>query len=185
MIPVGRGHCKKGVKRSEPQADAPGMGPVRQILVLGLLVLASGCQSPPRDPGDMARTYLEAGRYDDAVREIGIAVRARPRDPALRIEAARISAEAGDVEHAVQHLEVALSIAPRDPEISILLGELERDRDNLPDAYVAFRRAAELAPDDVRAISGLALSAEALGFEREANDAYAQWSRLEKDAPAY
>jgi Flp pilus assembly protein TadD len=131
----------------------------------------------------MARTYLEAGRHEDAIREITIAVRARPRDPALRMEAARISAEAGDVDRAIQHLEVALSIAPRDAEVSIVLGELERDRDNLPDAYVAFRRATELAPDDVRAVSGLALSAEALGFEREASAAYAQWAQLEKDAP--
>ena len=155
-------------------------------IALGTLV-AVGCQSPNRDPGDMARAYLEAGRYPEAVREIGLAVRARPRDPALRMEAARISIEAGDVERAIQQLEVALSIAPRDPEVSILLGELERDRRNLPDAYVAFRRATALAPDDLRAISGLALSAEALGFEREAREAYARWAQIEKtqgDVPA-
>jgi Flp pilus assembly protein TadD len=159
----------------------PGMTALRLFAALALLALAGGCQSPARDPGAMARTYLEAGRDEDAIREIDIAVRARPRDPALRVEAAHISAEAGDTERAIQHLEVALSIAPRDAEVSILLGELERDRNNLPDAYVAFRRAAELAPDDIRAVSGLALSAEALGFEREASEAYAQWSRLEGD----
>jgi Flp pilus assembly protein TadD len=44
---------------------------------------------------------------------------------------------------------------------------------------VAFRRAAELAPDDLRAVSGLARAADNLGFEEEAEAAYARWTQLE------
>jgi hypothetical protein len=36
-----------------------------------------------------------------------------------------------------------------------------------------------LAPDDVRAISGLALFAEALGFDDEAAQAYERWEDLD------
>jgi Flp pilus assembly protein TadD len=49
---------------------------------------------------------------------------------------------------------------------------------------VAYRRAAEIAPDDVRAVSGLALTADTLGFEEEARVAYARWAELERELDA-
>jgi len=49
---------------------------------------------------------------------------------------------------------------------------------------VAYRRAAELAPDDIRAVSGLALTADTLGFEDEARVAYARWAELERELDA-
>jgi Flp pilus assembly protein TadD len=146
------------------------------------LLASSACVSPPgRDAAAAARADLAAGRHDEAAREIERAVREDPSDVALRREAARILAKAGYDEPAVEQLEAALQLAPANPEISIQLGQLEQSRSNLPDAYVAFRRAADLAPDDIRAISGLALSAEALGFEAEARDAYARWAELERE----
>lgn len=146
-----------------------------------VLCLLAACAGPgPRDPAAQADASLAAGRVDDAVRQIELAVRQRPRDPGLRQQAARILTRAGELERAVVHLEVGLQLAPSDPEISIQLGTLEQRRGNLPDAYVAFRRAADLAPDDLRAVSGLALSAEALGFEEEAAASYARWAELER-----
>jgi Flp pilus assembly protein TadD len=149
------------------------------LLALGLLAACAGPGT--RDPAALANASLAAGRVDDAVREIELAVRQRPRDPALRRQAAHIYTRADELERAVVHLEVALQLAPSDPEISVQLGTLEQRRGNLPDAYVAFRRAAELAPDDLRAVSGLALSAEALGFEEEAAASYARWAELERE----
>jgi Flp pilus assembly protein TadD len=46
---------------------------------------------------------------------------------------------------------------------------------------VAFRRAAELAPTEIRAVSGLALAADKLGFEEEADAAYTRWTQLENE----
>jgi Flp pilus assembly protein TadD len=147
------------------------------------ILLALACAGPAhRDPGAIAKAYLDAGRVDEAVREVELAVRTHPTDVALRRQAGRIQARAGDLERAVAHLEVALSIAPNDADVSIDLGELEQSRENTADAYVAFRRAQELAPDDIRAVQGLALSAEALGFSEEAADAYARWAELERQA---
>jgi Flp pilus assembly protein TadD len=150
-------------------------------LVLGL-VCGVGCASPFQDdPGAVAAAYAAAGRYQEAAREIELAVRARPRDPSLRRQAAQIQAQAGNLARAIGHLElVAVELAPADATAWIGLGELEKQRDNLADAYVAFRRAAELAPDDIRAVSGLALTADSLGFEEEAEAAYATWAELER-----
>jgi cytochrome c-type biogenesis protein CcmH/NrfG len=61
------------------------------------------------------------------------------------------------------------------------LGDLETRRDNAADAYVAYRRASELAPDEIRAVAGLALAAERLGFDAEAEAAYARWATLEAE----
>jgi len=154
-------------------------------LALGLAAaggLALGCAStPPRDPGALAATYASQERWPEAAREIELAIRANPEDASLRRRAARIYQRAGNVEKGIGHLEVGIQIAPEDPELWIRLGGLENARANLPDAYVAYRRAAELAPTDIRAVSGLALAADSLGFEAEAESAYALWAELERD----
>ena len=147
------------------------------ILVLGLLFACAGPQTS-RAPGDIAAAYQSAGRLQEASREIELAIRVRPRDIALRRQAAQIYVEADRADRAVEHLEAAIQLAPSDGALWIDLAEIERDRDNTADAYVAFRRASALAPTDVRAISGLALSAENLGFSEEASAAYAKWAEL-------
>jgi tetratricopeptide (TPR) repeat protein len=151
--------------------------------LIGALVLCIGaCRTTgPDTPQTATEIYLDAGRYRDAAREAEQDIRVKPDDVALRKLAARAHAGAGNPERAIEHLEIAFDLAPADAETSVLLGEIEQKRGNLPDAYVAFRRAAQLDPDDIRAWSGLALSAEALGFEEEAADAYARWARLEQE----
>jgi Flp pilus assembly protein TadD len=163
----------------------------RRLLPLVLAVTAAaGCASVerPSDAEAIATAYAEAGRYAEAAREIELAVRARPEDAALRRRAAGIQAEAGNLPVAVDHLEVAIRLVPANAESWIALGEVETRRRNPPDAYVAFRRAASLAPDDVRAVAGLAIAADSLGFDEEADGAYARWAELERardpEAPA-
>jgi Flp pilus assembly protein TadD len=154
-------------------------------VLLGL-VLFIGCASPPPpDPGAVAAAYAEAGHYEEAAREIDLAVRSHPRDTQLRKQAAHIHERAGNMGRAVGHLEAALQLAPSDPEIWIALGDIETQRDNTADAYVAYRRAAELAPREIRAVAGLALAADNLGFEEEAEAAYARWAALEAELGVY
>ena len=150
-----------------------------------VLLLASAlvaCSSPPpRDPGAVAATYAAAGRYADAAREADLAVRSHPEDTGLRRRAAEYHARAGSVERAIDHLEMIVNnVAPQDAAAWVQLADLERKRENITDAYVAYRRAAELAPEDIRAVSGLALTADSLGFDDEARDAYARWAELER-----
>ena len=68
---------------------------------------------------------------------------------------------------------------PGNLEITLLMGELEQQQGNPANAYVAFRRASRQDPASLRAVSGLALSAEAPGFEQEAEAAYQRWQALE------
>jgi tetratricopeptide (TPR) repeat protein len=150
-----------------------------EFLILGLcLLFACAAPSTSPAPGDIAAAYQSAGRLQEASREIELAIRVRPRDIALRRQAAQIYIEADRADRAIGHLEAAIQLAPSDGAIWIELAEIERDRENTADAYVAYRRAAVLAPDDVRAVSGLALSAENLGFSEEASAAYAKWAEL-------
>jgi protein O-GlcNAc transferase len=158
---------------------------LRCLPAIGLaLALAAvpGCANPfAADPGAVAAAYEQAGRYDEAAREIELAVRSHPRNAALRRQAARIYAEGGHLDRALGHLEVvAVDLAPGDAEAWIQIGDLEKQRGNIDDAYVAFRRAAQLAPDDIRAVSGLALTADSLGFDEEAEAAYTRWAELER-----
>ena len=131
---------------------------------------------------DTGWTWQRAGEVELAVGEIELAIRVHPRDLSLRRQAARIYVEAGRDDRAVKHLEAAIQLAPRDGGLWIDLAKIERDRENIADAYVAYRRAAALAPTDVRAISGLALSAENLGFFEEASAAYAKWAELKRNS---
>jgi tetratricopeptide (TPR) repeat protein len=170
------GSRQRGLRLGPALASGAALG----LAMAGALTL--GCATPPdRDPGALATTYASQGRWPEAAREIELAIRANPGDPSLRRRAARIYQRAGNVEKGIGHLEVGIQISPQDPELWIRLGGLENARENLPDAYVAYRRAAELAPTDIRAVSGLALAADSLGFETEAEAAYALWADLEKD----
>jgi tetratricopeptide (TPR) repeat protein len=149
------------------------------ISTIGLFLLFA-CAGPPTSPapGDIAAAYQSEGRLQEAAREIELAIRVRPRDIALRRQAARIYIESDRADRAIAHLEAAIQITPRDGALWIDLAEIERDRENTADAYVAYRRASALAPTDVRAVSGLALTAENLGFSEEASAAYAKWAEL-------
>jgi tetratricopeptide (TPR) repeat protein len=144
------------------------------------LVFLFACAGPPTSsaPGDIAAAYQSAGRLQEASREIELAIRVRPRDVSLRRQASRIYLEADRPDRAIEHLESAIQVAPRDGALWIDLAEIERDRQNIADAYVAYRRASTLAPTDLRAVSGLALAAENLGFSEEASAAYARWAEL-------
>ena len=142
----------------------------RTLLVLALVSLLPACATTPTDsdPGAVAAAYAAAGRHVEAAREIDVAVRAHPNDVDLRQQAATIHAGAGDPDQAVGHL----GASPM----------AEKSRQNVADAYIAYRRASELAPEDIRAISGLALTADSLGFADEARVAYARWAELELQA---
>ena len=169
----------RGTMGSRSRSRAVGTAAGAALLLATLLL--PGCGSGYRGPQNVIEVYLEAGRHQDAAREAETAVRRFPDDIELRKLAAKSHAGAGNVDRAIEHLEMTLDLAPSDVETSILLGELEQGRGNLPDAYVAFRRASQLGPGEIRAWSGLALSAEALGFETEAVDAYARWAQLEEE----
>ena len=141
-------------------------------ILLPLLVAALGCANlSASDPASLALEHAAAGRANEAAQIIEEAVAANPRDAELRRVAARLQSAVGGDSVAIAHLEEAVILEPNDAEVWADLAELERKRENFADAYVAYRRASELDPEDVRAVSGLALTAAQLGFDAEARRA--------------
>ena len=147
-----------------------------------VLSFALACAGPPTSPppGDIAATYTAAGRLEEASREIEVAIRTHPQDVSLRRQAAQIYTQTGRTDRAIGHLESAIQLAPRDEPLWIELADLELDRENVADAYVAYRTAAKLEPTDLRAVSGLAITAENLGFTEESRAARARRAELER-----
>jgi Flp pilus assembly protein TadD len=171
-------------------------------------MLTTICAAPkPPDPGSRAAELASEGRFNEAAREIHLAVRSHRNNVALRQQAAEIYAKAGNVNSAVGHLDEAREIIGknrkaledreretgksypkkhaqldrREHRVWMTIGELETERGNMSDAYVAYRNATRLAPDDIGAVSGLALAAERIGFDEEAEAAYSRWSELERE----
>ncbi len=159
---------------------------MRLLPAAALVLLCAACAArlPASDPLALSAEYAAAGRLPEAIRAIEAAISERPNDPALRLRAAELLAEAGKPKRAIAQLESGLEVAPRDAELWVRLGQLERERGNSSDAYVAFRRAVVLDPENLRAVSGLALTASALGFDEEAEEAYARWNELERERGA-
>jgi len=149
------------------------------IVVLSFALACAGPPSAPL-PGDIAAMYTTAGRLEEASREIEVAIRTHPGDISLRRQAVQIYTQTGRTDRAIGHLESAIQLTPRDESLWIELAGLELDRENVSDAYVAYRTAAKLEPSDLRAVSGLAMTAENLGFIEESRAARARWEELER-----
>jgi tetratricopeptide (TPR) repeat protein len=149
---------------------------------VALCAALAACESPtPPGRGSVVDAYIAGGRTLEAVRESERMVRAQPRDAELRLIAARANVAQGDLDRALVHLEMAAELDPSSGEAVIQIGEIEQRRQRIDDAYIAFRRAISIAPNDLRSWKGMALTAEALGFEAEAEKAYARWAELEKE----
>jgi predicted Zn-dependent protease len=147
-----------------------------------VLSFALACATPPSTPlpGDIAATYTKVGRLDEASREIEIAIRTHPKDVSLRRQAVQIYAQNDHTDQAIGHLESAIQLTPRDESLWVELADLELARENVADAYVAYRAAAKLEPTNLRAVSGLATTAEDLGFTEESRAARSRWAELER-----
>jgi tetratricopeptide (TPR) repeat protein len=153
------------------------------VLLVACVAAAAACESkpPPKpSPGALVEQYLAQGNRLEAMRESERLVRANPRNAELRMVAARANEAQGDLDRAMEHLAVAEELDPTNGEAVIRMGEIDQKRNRMDDAYISFRRAISVAPNDVRAWKGMAMTAEALGFDAEAEKAYTRWAELEK-----
>lgn len=130
--------------------------------------------------------YRRRGRMEDMGRVAGQALRIRPDDLGLLLDAAAAWVEAGDHKRALQHLQTAFNADPKEPRTLDLLGralegvgqiekawkvllELARvaaDRAEIQQEVDALRRAVRLVPQDV-------------DLRRRLTDAELRLSRLE------
>ncbi|MBW1684523.1 MAG: tetratricopeptide repeat protein [Deltaproteobacteria bacterium] len=197
---AGAGYRRKAFIKVDSQADnGAGISPDASLLFSDTCARAGPHGGLRHGPGLRPRyggrglrrgRSLRRGFARDRARRPGAPGRRRAATPGRPHpgpggrQAAHIQARAGRAPKAIGHLETAIQLAPSDADVWIQLAGLENGRENTADAYVAYRRAAELAPDDIRAVSGLALTADTLGFEDEARVAYARWAELERELDA-
>lgn len=91
-------------------------------------------------------------------------------DPFAYAERMRLRLQETDPEEAVRQLEKIIKVGRRktNPHLHLLLGDLRRRAGDEPAATVAYRRALELAPENIFALSHLLFSLRRLGEKEEA-----------------
>lgn len=93
----------------------------------------------------LAQRHLEAGRLDDAERELNAAMATTPGGPAAYLLAVRIHLERGQLAEAREAIAAARSRTD-DPEVDYLEGLLEQRYGNMDAALTAYTHAAAKAP---------------------------------------
>jgi len=90
------------------------------------------------------RTQLD---YDQALRELGIALEARPSDAGFETTIASVYRRAGDMERALEHFEVGAELDPRSAMAPYSVGETLMLQRRYDEARLWLRRAMEIRPD--------------------------------------
>jgi predicted Zn-dependent protease len=129
-------------------------------------------------PSLEAAIYADQGRMAEAVREVEIALRRRPDDPALLAQAADLYLRADAPRRALAALEHATFVRPGDADVwERYAAVAERCRD-VEGAYVGYRRALALDEDRAVALAGFARTARSLGILDEAKQAERRLQKL-------
>lgn len=175
---IGLGRAADAARAARRVADLSPGEPVLRLKVAELLEASGNPQGAAAVYQEVAEEYRRRGRPDEVGRIAEMALRLRPDDAALLLDAAAARVEAGEHKRALVHLQLAFSQAPRDPRTLGLLArslegvgqpekavkvlsELARIAADTGDPAVeadALRRASALAPDDadIRTRLGLA-----------------------------
>ena len=113
------------------------------------------------------RSALAAGMYRDAVLELEAALAGEWDNPDYLRWAAEARAAEGDYKSALVRLRYLAALEPENAEALLRSGDVALLAGEPEQAEAAFMGAGEIAPDDARAVEGVARSARARGdFER-------------------
>ncbi|MES2642546.1 MAG: tetratricopeptide repeat protein [Myxococcota bacterium] len=165
---IGAGRALDAAKAARRVAEqSPGEPPLR-LKVAELLEAGGDVNGAALAYQEVAEEYRRRGRPDEVGRIAEMALRLKPDDIGLLLDAAAARVEANDYKRALVHLQLAFGQAPREPRTLDLLArafegvgqgekalkvlsELSRvaaDRGNPTAEADALRRAARLAPTD-------------------------------------
>ncbi len=148
----------------DPAGAASRFGLASFLLSHGLdLAVSEFREAASLDP-DLPDVHLELGlaladlgETPEALRELSAAVAAAPEDPVARHELALLLVEQGDDRAAIGHLREAVRLDPSAFEPHLDLGACYARKGFLAESERAYRKAAELRPDDPRAPYDLAV----------------------------
>lgn len=102
------------------------------------------------------QAHVSAGNRDAAMESAAAWIKEQPENIAALITHGDLSVAAGDTEQARQYYEQALELSDTDPRANYALGILAVRQDNPDKAREQFRAAVRKAPDNRRALQGLA-----------------------------
>src|SRR5579862_9092644 len=150
-------------------------------IVLGALITAAGCHSAPKLPDKNSKIYadtvsafyiglaaLQVGDDVHAESKLSEVTQLVPGEPAGWANWGILALRQRNFDTAAQRLERARDLAPQNDHIYDLLGILESQRGRSAEAIADLRTAAELNPQNLRAIYRLAEETERQGDENGA-----------------
>jgi tetratricopeptide (TPR) repeat protein len=165
---IGAGRALDAAKAARKLAEQNPGEPAARLKVAELLEAGGDNAGAAAVYQDVAEEYRRRGRPDEVGRVAEMALRLRPDDVGLLVDAAAARVESGEWKRALAHLQLAFAAAPREARILDLLarafegvgqpdkalkvlGELVRVAAERPDPAAeadALRRAARLSPAD-------------------------------------
>lgn len=147
------------------------MPAVRILIALLVLPGILPAQEPPApDTDDLmaeANRRFERGDFQGAVDAFEVILGMDPDEEGVRFRLARAYHELGDSERFHATVRGLLARNPERADVFVLLGRRFQKEGSFPDAERAYRRALELKPEDLDALSGLAEVCLAQGFRDE------------------
>jgi tetratricopeptide (TPR) repeat protein len=172
------GNARDAARPARKVAELQPGEPALKLRVAEILEQAHDLAGAAAVYQDVAEEYRRRGRPDEVGRIAEMALRIKPDDVGLLLDAAAARVEAQDWKRALVHLQLAFGHAPREPRTLDLLakafegvgqvekalkvlGELARVGDDRQDALLeadALRRAARLAPADAAIRERLAIA---------------------------
>jgi tetratricopeptide (TPR) repeat protein len=135
---------------------------------------------------NLADTFTQSGRYDEAIATFRRALQIRPDDPYGLNDLGNVLVLTGRVEEAIPKLERAIAVKPDLADAHSNLGNAVRTLGRSEDAIRHFRRALELNPAHTGALNNLGAELAQLGRPLEAVPLFEKALQLEPaDAPAH
>ena len=124
------------------------------------------------DAFEQGLTHFRAGRFDQALGFLRLAVQAKPRDRFALVNLARVQAILGQQLEAVANFERALALDPNFAEAYLSRGQLLLELGRLEEARAACARAAALRPRNAQGLVFLGMALRRLERLPEALDAF-------------
>jgi tetratricopeptide (TPR) repeat protein len=117
-------------------------------------------------------------KYDDAAKAIKAAAKLRPDDPELDVQTGILNCRRARWKDAIEPLRKGVAGAPDHAQAHYYIGEALNKSDRLEEARAAYERAAQLDPENWRALKGVGVALDRLGRSADA----ASWYRRAREA---